>query len=239
MPLVAALSHLKWIKDARIMGDLASASYEDATLSKAAKDLGWSKVREFRNDETGFNAVLFVNHKTGETVLGFAGTTFKDPRDLIVANGRQGLGFRDRQYEQAIQLTAQLKKKFPNLRLTGHSLGGGLASAAAIVNRVGDTVTFNAAGLHPSTVRRYKMDLSNATGLIRAFRVKGEILSTAQDARLPIPKEVQNAVLHGQTISDPMPNGVGTNYWLDSGSGSTVDQHGMDHVQKGLGRPAP
>jgi hypothetical protein len=232
---------LKWIKDARIMGELASASYEDVPLSKTATDLGWSKVRDFRNDETSFNAVLFVNHKTGEAVLGFAGTTFEDRRDLVVANGRQGLGFQDRQYEQAIQLTAQLKKKFPNLRLTGHSLGGGLASAAAIVNRIGDTVTFNAAGVHPWTVNRHKMNLSNATELIRAFRVQGEVLSSLRDGRLPIPKILQKGPTAPATQAIPylMPDGVGTNYWLDSGSGTSIAKHGMDHIQKGLSRPAP
>jgi hypothetical protein len=222
------------IDDARIMGDFANASYEDQGLSKRGKDLGWSKVREFRNDQTKFNAALFVNHRTGEAVLGFAGTDFTQGGDLV-ANGRQALGFADRQYEQAIQLSAELKKKFPNLRLTGHSLGGGLASAAAIVNRIGGTVTFNAAGVHPSTVSRHKMNLSNAPGLISAFRVKGEVLSSSQDGGRELP------VLSpaGFLISHQMPNGVGTNYWLDSGSGNFVTKHYMEHIQNGLDRASP
>ena len=88
---------------------------------------------------------------------------------------------------------------------------------------------------------RHKMNLSNATGLIRAFRVQGEVLSSLQDGRLPIPKFLQKSpsTQAAQAIPYVMPDGVGTNYWLDSGSGTSIGKHGMDHIQKGLSRPAP
>jgi hypothetical protein len=63
--------------------------------------------------------------------------------------------------------------------ITGHSLGGGLASAASLVTGL-HAVTFNASGVNERTVARYGVDLSGADSLIRSYYVRGEVLSTVQ-----------------------------------------------------------
>lgn len=226
------------LDDAKSMAELATASYPDSKLSDKAKAAGWSAVREYHDDLNGFNAVLFRNAKTGEVVLGFAGT---DSSGDIIANGKQGVGLSDSQYNHAIALAGALKKQFPNLRVTGHSLGGGLASAAALVNRIGDTVTFNAAGVHPWTVSRHGASPSDAPGLIRSFRVTGEFLSSSQDGHWPLGKSLISPAgsAAADSLSAIMPDGVGTSYWLQSTGIHPGEKHGMSHIQEGLNRITP
>jgi hypothetical protein len=52
----------------------------------------------------------------------------------------------DEQYQQAASLAIRMKAKYPNLKMTGHSLGGGLATMAAKVTG-SDATVFNAAPL--------------------------------------------------------------------------------------------
>ena len=82
----------------------------------------------------------------------------------------------------------------------GHSLGGGLATAAAAVFQR-PAVTFNAAGVHPWTVSEHgRGTLDNINQLVDAFRVQGEFLSTIQDS--------------WSVTGLLMPNSQGTAYWL-------------------------
>ena len=101
-----------------------------------------------------------------------------------VTNGRQGLGLETDYYNRAMSLASTLQfGGMRNFEITGHSLGGGLASAASAVTGA-PTITFNAAGLHPDTARRYVQQHGGAvhdTGRsITAYQVAGEVLTDAQ-----------------------------------------------------------
>jgi hypothetical protein len=103
----------------------------------------------------GFGATLYQDFITGEDqyVLAFAGTD--DLQDWI-DNVWQGLGIGSNQYNAAMRIAFQLVNNSPgiptgHLIATGHSLGGGLASAAAVAGSI-PADTFNAAGLHPNTL---------------------------------------------------------------------------------------
>lgn len=63
----------------------------------------------------------------------------------------------------------------PPANFVGHSLGGGLASAAAVAVG-GDATTFNASGLHENTIWAGK----GLKGNVVALHVKGEILHNVQ-----------------------------------------------------------
>lgn len=108
--------------DAVVMSELATASYDKEELSESMKQSGWKPKRLYHDYKDGFHAVLFENAKTGEYVLGFAGTEPDSFWD-IWADIVQGLGLPTSQYKKAIDLAAKLKQDYPNLRLTGHSLG--------------------------------------------------------------------------------------------------------------------
>ena len=69
----------------------------------------------------------------------------------------------------------------PTTKFVGHSLGGGLASAAAVASN-GNATTFNAAGLHNNTITAG----GRTNGAVTAIRVKGEALTALQEST-PLP----------------------------------------------------
>ena len=157
----------------------------------------------------GFKAALYQDYAavTDNTfVLAFGGT---DDQLGLAFNGEmpevadwmeniaQGLGFRIAQYRWAMQVAREVDAAVEQISggatftTTGHSLGGGLASAASVVT--GATgVTFNAAGLHENSLRMYfendPVELAkvldryqNPHGLVTAYTVDWDFLSNFQD----------------------------------------------------------
>lgn len=100
------------------------------------------------NNDSGFK---YVTHKSedGTLYVGFAGTDTDSLKSFwadVKTNIMQGLGLKTAQYEKAVQLATELTGNGQNVIFTGHSLGGGLASAAAIASG-SRAITFNSAGL--------------------------------------------------------------------------------------------
>jgi hypothetical protein len=88
-------------------------------------------------------------------------------------------------YRRAVFIGDRLRESNADIQLVGHSLGGGLASAAQGASGL-NASTYNASGLHPQTVPRYLTELNkpvrNAEAdKINAIRVKGEILTKTQE----------------------------------------------------------
>lgn len=158
--------------------------------------------------EDGFYASL--TFKNGYYFLAYRGTDMESIEDWK-ANLTQGIGLNSKQYNLALKLAKHVVSIIGTDRLviTGHSLGGGLASYAG-VNVKTSTITFNAAGLHPSN----RGLLSNLTwgsnGYIRAHYVKGEILTSVQ-----------------KMLGSLAPNAVGRSIQHNNGSGSIIDKHAM------------
>ncbi len=145
----------------------------------------------------GFKNAVYLDHVSGVYVLSFAGT---DDIDDVLVDLWQGLGYFTDQYHAAMQIGDAFSRAIRNagleLVVTGHSLGGGLASAAAVVGDI-PSVTYNAAGLLEETllardqqgnvmpgVELYAGSLqrySNATNFIKAYYLDWDILSFAQD----------------------------------------------------------
>lgn len=156
--------------------------------------------------KSGFDASLYRD-ASGAVVVAYAGSNeWKDwPH-----NFRQGLGFRDVQYDQAIALAQEAKRTFgDNVILTGQSLGGGLAAAASLVNNI-PAVTFNAAGVHDNTLERYGLDADTLKreaeqGLIRTYQVKNELLTHLQEDSLPLKWAMPDAPGHRIELPDPDP----------------------------------
>ncbi|SFD18183.1 RHS repeat-associated core domain-containing protein [Pseudoalteromonas denitrificans] len=191
---------------------------------------GWSKLTDdtlaiggvdpslLINEDTGFQAAVYYNSDTKAYALAFAGTDPNHTGDII-ANVHQGTGFPSAQYEQAVQLASAVKGFVgPNRSLTyvGHSLGGGLASAASLLT-LRQAITFNAAGLHGNTTARYSIPVGRAKDFIKAYYVKGELLSSVQDSLSAFPRAVGSRI--------PL---------TPVGNASSFQRHDVDEVIKAM-----
>lgn len=154
----------------------------------------------------GFNAALYRD-ADGLFYLTFAGTDPLSGSDWL-ANVSQAFGRKSSQYEQAVDLARNVKSALGgNVILTGHSLGGGEASAASYATGL-DAITFNAAGLSS----RYSKGKS---GEITAHFIRGDILSTLQDFS-PLANAAGNRHGHSGNTS-AVSIGVGLVYGAEAG----------------------
>lgn len=98
-------------------------------------------------------------------------------------NFQQGLGLDSQSYRKSLDIGRELARSDAPVTLTGHSLGGGLASAAAVASgRPADT--FNAAGLHGDSIdlaRSIATSNGRAAAAVEAYNVPGEILTFVQE----------------------------------------------------------
>ncbi len=86
-------------------------------------------------------------------------------------------------YRNAVRIGNSLAIRNADVHIVGHSLGGGLATAAQGGSGL-TASTYNAAGLHPATVARYSQDATHMAAeakKITAIRVKGEVLTKTQE----------------------------------------------------------
>ncbi|WP_454830095.1 XVIPCD domain-containing protein [Pseudoxanthomonas wuyuanensis] len=100
-------------------------------------------------------------------------------------NARQGSGLESDYYDRAMRLAVDLNRSALGGRfeIAGHSLGGGLASAASAVIGIPAT-TINAAGLHANTAQRFAerngLSVFDTAQTVTAIQVQGEILTDVQ-----------------------------------------------------------
>lgn len=199
----------------------------------------------------GFDAAIFQN-ADGAYVVAFRGTDDWSPSTGGDAddNGLQAFGFETGQYRDAIALTQRAEQVFGegNVAVTGHSLGGGLASAASLAT--GATgVTFNAAGLsnetldglgfNPNAARESAAD----SGQVRRYAVNGDPLTFAQEdvPTLPVVGSPPDAIGHALRIDAPA--GIGFDpIALHGGGGdgaSYVDALAQNTAYDPATRPTP
>lgn len=170
-------------------------------------------------------------------VFAMRGTRIQDGGDWL-ANVQQALGANAAHYREALGLAGSISESgFANrVSFTGHSLGGGLASAAAIASgRPADT--FNAAGLHGATVAKAESIRTengvNTQARIVAHYVKGEILSRVQDGSFGVAFQDLPSAFGIRRALDPIAP-VGTS-WVNK-TVSPVASHSIDWVLSSLPR---
>ncbi|KRE94438.1 hypothetical protein ASG87_17700 [Frateuria sp. Soil773] len=257
--------------DARVRGtDARSIDMQLARISQDVYDPssrgidGWQRLDDgqlraagidpasLEDPSTGFRAAVYQD-AGGNHVLAFAGSN--DIKDWL-DNARQGVGLPAAEYNQAVALATQAKVAFGHdLAIIGHSLGGGLASMAALATDT-PAVTFNASGLNDATLRRLIPEGDPAAlkrqaeqGLVRRYAVDGEVLTSAQEGT-PLP----DAVGHKIALHDPAPVAAPQLHWYDWLYGKaevleagyqaaklkhSVDLHMIDPVIDALGKDHP
>jgi len=145
-----------------------------AMSSQAIKDL-------LEPEDSDYRAAIYVDRTNPTTIfLVFRGTSAL--RDWKNGNFPQAAGLDSSYYDKAIFLTNVLKQSTAShslgLEIVGHSMGGGMADAAGVANKVTAT-SFNPSGVNPNTIRG--ADLSNAHQYLTDYVVDGEPLNMHQD----------------------------------------------------------
>jgi len=153
---------------------------------------------------------------SGKYIVAFAGTD--DVQDIIV-DIWQGVGAFTLQYDSALRIgrgLADVPNFSGNTVVTGHSLGGGLASAASVVSGF-NADTFNSAGLLRSTLQKDEQGntvlgdpselwrYDNASLFIDAYYLDWDILSFVQDS---IPG-LQDAIGYRREMDGPLDLEIG------------------------------
>lgn len=127
---------------------------------------------------SGYFSAIYRNGETGELVYANRGTEIGQATDRAT-DILQAIGKSDPQYTRAMENARELKSHGVNVTFTGHSLGGGLATAQAIVSGY-RAVVFNPASVHANTVGGASM-LARQNSLVTNVTVNGEPLSRFQD----------------------------------------------------------
>lgn len=179
------------------------ASSDPAALRAAGVNLSDQEIREVLQPRySGFRAEIYLPDKAvlGESakpVVVYKGSTgpIVDPSapsgrresggEDFLNNGQQGIGMRSDYYDRAMGLASLLNKQVGNnFEIAGHSLGGGMASAASAVTGARAT-TFNAAGLHPDTPARFAKENGlptfNPQQTVHTYQTAGEVLNDVQN----------------------------------------------------------
>ncbi len=162
-------------------------------------------------------------------------------------NVAQGMNMHSDYYERAVDIGTKVGNSGQSVDMVGHSLGGGMASAASRASGQPGW-TFNAAGLNSNTVEKYGGTMHvPATENINAYRNEGEILTGLQEQgwKGTLGAAGAGAAIGGKFggwigagigalvgglgkigLSAAMPDAVGNKLPLD-GHGDSVSRHGQ------------
>ena len=179
--------------------------YEKLNAEEMDK-LGITDSKEIDDPHTGFKADIYKD-KNGDYVLVYRGT-YSDPdhpeNDLIHDwskewtddNMKQGLGMGSEQYNKSIKLAEKVnsnKPKDKQLTIAGHSLGGGLATAAGAATG-SKTYAFCPAGVHPNTYKMYGVQNPN-TSKVHTYYSNQDFLNMASNNLSLMPKAAGERIM--------------------------------------------
>lgn len=128
---------------ARTAALLSRDAYKSDVTDRSAPN-GWEVVTRV-NGQQGFAASVYRRMENGKEVVSIAFRGTEDSTDWFTNVFNAAFG--SEQYIEAIKLTRHVQSEYPNAEifLTGHSLGGGLASYASALTQL-PAVVVNAAG---------------------------------------------------------------------------------------------
>ena len=173
-----------------------------------AEEMGKMNIKDsdLKDPSTGFKADIYKD-KNGDYVLVYRGT-YSDPdhpeNDLVHDwskewtddNMRQGLGMGSEQYKKSIKLAEKVNRNKPKgkqLTITGHSLGGGLATAAGAATG-SKTYAFCPAGVHPNTYKMYGVKNPD-TSKVHTYYSNQDFLNMASNNLSLMPKAAGERIM--------------------------------------------
>lgn len=182
--------------------------FKAVSTERANEILGdkWEQYLD-QDKDNGFYATLYED-KNGNIVVAYRGTDIGAGINDVEEDYMQAMGISSDQYDAAVKLAKKVQdaknqgKIGGDVSITGHSLGGGLATIAGAATGY-PTYTYNAAAVHANTYKRNGVDATN-TKSIQAYVGSRDPLNELQDNR--------EAVLSGGLLvapSLPVIGGVG------------------------------
>ena len=173
-----------------------------------AEEMGKMNIKDsdLKDPSTGFKADIYKD-KNGDYVLVYRGT-YSDPdhpeNDLVHDwskewtddNMKQGLGMGSEQYNKSIILAEKVNRNKPKdkqLTIAGHSLGGGLATAAGAATG-SKTYAFCPAGVHPNTYKMYGVKNPD-TSKVHTYYSNQDFLNMASNNLSLMPKAAGERIM--------------------------------------------
>ncbi len=174
----------------------------------------WEVVDMQSDSRSGFRAIALrpTDPSDRRTIVAYAGSN--DGADWR-NNAAQGLGLPSTQYRQALDFARKWQAiDGSNVRLTGHSLGGGLASYASIKTNIPAT-GINAAPLALNRFSLNPFENIRDSRRITQYYVPGEALTLFDRAFGPNVRPGNEIAVEGRgSIFDP--RSIGSNHGIDN-----------------------
>lgn len=133
--------------------------------------------------ETGFHAELYYNKVTGEYTVAFEGTL--DWRD-VKTDAVLGFNGIPEQHNLAMRIADYIKLNLLDeikLNITGHSLGGSLASIVGLATGL-PTYTYNPAGVNNAMIDKFGLRDNLNNGNIKAYQANNDPITSVQEGVL-------------------------------------------------------
>ncbi len=243
------------VERARLSGHV----YSSTAVPPIPEPEGWHMLDPSELAKKGVSPEMLFDPKSNFKAALYE-SSFERPPKLVIAykgtenffgnDGRanvlQGAGLESKQYNMAMKLADAVTKKTDPLDVetTGHSLGGGLASAASVVTGT-KSYTFNSAGLHANTVGREpygvsRQEMLEKGALIDAYRSTSDPLSNLQMASVVTRGVVLPKALGIPHVVTPAPQwqkklsgflNPGKELWERAMDGHGVNPQMVEHIE--------
>ena len=146
---------------------------------------------ESTDDTSTIEAVLNSQFKLVEGKI-----VYKKSKEWTDDNMKQGLGMGSEQYEKSIDIAKRVNRNKPKdkqLTIAGHSLGGGLATAAGAATG-SKTYAFCPAGVHPNTYKKYGVKNPD-TSKVHTYYSNQDFLNMASNNLSLMPKAAGERIM--------------------------------------------
>lgn len=159
---------------------------------------GWNQLEYHPDNWFGLSYGVFQHEATREIVMAFTGSNEKLALDYLLTNAPAGVGLGSLQIKAAAENYQRVRRTYgDNITLTGHSLGGGVASVMAVwFNR--PAVVFDEAPFELSAINPLVFNLIRAQ--LASLRYTDPAMSDALSQFAGREIRVENHYLKGEVL---------------------------------------